>query len=523
MGLGLADPFAAQFAAEELLRRTNSRTLYVSPSGAGDGSSAGSPTTLEAAVDFVFSSRVVLDGLWTIQMAAGTYPAPTWPGDDLPKRLITNNYLKLVGPTPTPVVEELRGWDGAVYVDDMEFNTPGEPTAVIDADAGGETARGIKVYGWMLWLENIETKGFSVAGLDADAYSRLVITNHWDRESARGRYFKRCRYSAGAGRLIDNTIYGVSELFGVTRDYTRAEIVAAAYGVDVSSSPTHQNNAIPYGTRIINSTKFGLHAKEHCHGHFDYLTIEDCPNALSLHTHAIGNVGNLVIRQGPLARVVRGITLTGASGIHEYYGIEWNYGTVNYGSQANIPKPIDLKDGSYVLDDHWVGAVDDDLAYTDLEGRVAARSVKSNYTARTYTGTTAETDIDLWTMPAKRLAAAGSHYEFRMAGVLNQSSSGSAGIRFLLRLAGTYLTEVAAMTPQTSGRQWELEAVVRTSVDGGTEQLVTMKLLVDGQTVAVGRARVTLDYIASHGFVASVILASAANSITVDRTEHLIT
>lgn len=223
-----------------------------------------------------------------------------------------------------------------------------------------------------------------------------------------------------------------------------------------------------------------------------------------------------------LGRTVQGITVNGNSEIHEGFGIEWNPGRTNAGSNLDIPIPWENARGGIILDDSYDGDRDDERGYTAQEGRGAALTVPpSDFTARVFTGTTDETTVvfsDL--LIAKRLAAPGMRFEARAGGrILNSSTAGTGAIRFLWRFGSTYVCESQLATPVTSGKIFSLEMVAWTTAAGGLEQYVESRLLVDGIPISLARARTALPYDEEHRWFLSLILASTANSVQFDRTE----
>lgn len=292
---GLEPTYSATFTGDAGM----SVTIYVDAAN-GDDTNNGSVQkpfrTIQMAANFIASHGPVIQGIWRIKLAAGSYA-----GANFVRRFITGNTRGLL------VIE---GPDVGGY--------PNVPTAVIDQSLSSATS-GL-AFGWLqqVIVRNIKTTGFagtSRAGIVATRFCDIRLENVHDEGSYYGwRFNNNVTYTANGGILKDNVFAGIEELFQITRAIDQANKV-----------------------QIVNPGHAGIYSKEFNCGHVDSLEIDGAGvTGLRLHSWITMNVGGLVLKRCPI-----GITATNAE-LHEENSIAWGTGAEACTRKYNLGPSVTL-------------------------------------------------------------------------------------------------------------------------------------------------------------------------------------
>lgn len=234
--------------------------LYVSPTGsdANDGLSPAQPVTLQTAIDALRNYGPMLDGNWSINLAAGVYA-----GGMVIDGLTSKNMVVVKGP-------DVGGH-------------PNVPTAVLDG-AGQTADAGIYASGAGLqlhvkniksinWRSNSVSSGF-VFDNGAEAYLENCHTYNclWA-----GANFDSVPHMRVKGGVYENsTFYGIR---------CRAQ---------VSFSIGYQGNATD-NRPIIRGCGAGIQLRDSCSGHVDYSDISNCNTGITLSNQArVNAVSNTI-------------------------------------------------------------------------------------------------------------------------------------------------------------------------------------------------------------------------------------
>lgn len=232
-------------------RGNQSNALYVATNGstANDGLSAAQPLTLQAAINALGNYGPVLDGIWTVNLAAGTYT-----GGGIFDGISSNNRIVVQGP-------DVGGH-------------PNVPTAILDGTAqtaaSGIYATGV---GLKLHIKNIK----SINWRSSSVSSGFIFSNGAEP------YLENCHTNnclwAGANfdsvplMRVKGGIYENSTYYGLR---CRAQ---------VSFSIGYQGNATD-NRPIIRGCGAGIQLRDSSSGHVDYCDISGCNTGISLSNQA---------------------------------------------------------------------------------------------------------------------------------------------------------------------------------------------------------------------------------------------
>lgn len=256
IGAGVIKRAASTFKVSQ--RGSQENILYVDPAGndANDGLSASEPmATLQVALNSLALTRDYLPGIWTIQLAAGTYSPAS-----VPNALQSRNFIRIYGPS---------------------VGHPNVPTAIIDAAAasGGvclSAAEGVRLDVRNVKVQNaVGTLSIGiVATNDCDVYldnvhaeniySGIQVT-HNSRLRMRGGIVQNCQIGAACG---------VSSVF--TFGYAAGGTTAG-------------------GPRFLNCATQGVKITEVSTGHVDYCIIDLCGVGIEVSQGSrVNDVGNAI-------------------------------------------------------------------------------------------------------------------------------------------------------------------------------------------------------------------------------------
>lgn len=401
---------------------------------------------------------------WTLQdFTGGTFKG----GILIPRGFGKRNFVKIKGASATH---------------------PNPSTTIISKTADTSATYGISATdGTLLWLENIKVSGAFAQGVYVSKNVYLQWRNvHVDGAVCGLQLNVHCRYFVTGGKISNCTNYGINELFHITRSF---DTVSAASD----------------GLIIEFAGKTGLKAKENCVGHMDYLNIQDCPVGVEMQLYSGANVGNLNLK-----RCTLGIMLVNSE-VHEYTSAVWGTGV------DACTRRVKRRGNSSVIEMFgWTP----DGGLTVTQGQAAPIKLASMYTQTTVTGTTTETDVANWVGPLKQdfYSVAGTKYTVRVSGRVGASALTGTS-RILLRVGGTFMTDVTLPIGTPANAFWDAEWDVTCTADGAF-QLVRSRLLVEG-TSSAGLADVTMIArtvdmsTADKGVIVSMTNTQAADSNTV--------
>lgn len=460
-GTGRITRGASTFYVNPVAGQAN--TLYVDPAGsdANDGlTSDFAFATLQAAFDALANYGPMLQGTWTIQLAAGTYTE----GALFPTGLSSRAAVVVAGP-------DVGG-------------TPNVPTAIIDGTTsvyrrglGGTnrlrlTVRDIKVQGF---------DGTDEAGVEFSQYARVTLNNVHVDNCYYGLHFLDFVYYDITGGIIENCDTGVQELFGVVRNFKPA-------GSDAGR------------TTIRNCTSYGLKAKELCTGHLDYALIDNCNNGVFLMRGSTANLSNCDIYNNTI-----GAVCNSASTIVDTLSVDWGAGTAN----ANTVKFL-MRGGS--SESRRNGG--ENVPTTPYIG-LTEKKVGFDYTSIAHTGTTTRTVLYTpYTVSGGDLQAVGAHVRFRIQG----SAALSAGTCVLEVRAGAGGLSTVTLPTGTYAFMAELAGVVNAA---GDFQLHTSIVWPHGANPILGFGTRTVAFSGASDLALTVnlTLANAADTVTLRSCE----
>lgn len=472
------DVYAQEIAAIE--DATEARTIYVSPEGTGDGLSSGSRTTPDEALEMLSVQGLVLEGDWTIDMAAGTYPSITVPGS-----LEIAGYLVL------------RGADVGGH--------PNVPTTIIDAAHDDSGSRGIAANHTNLWVRDILTKDFSNAGVSVQNQCKVKYWNHHDDGSSSSRqHYSHVRHNH-AGGILKPTTYGVEETFGCIRD-SKGEV--PAYVEDLTGvSYSNENYAalIPYGTQIDGTAGgggistgdvTGWYAKENCVGHFDFVTITDCAYGVVMLHWSAGNVRFLTLERNYYALWARN-------------GEFHQESDVFFGSGADENTHHIFLDNWSVASDRYGSGVENNRL-----GQPPPLAIDLDHTEATAANITAPTVLRTFTVPAKLASVRGQRIAVRSGGTF-PDATGSGTVTLALKLGGVTLCSHSFDTLDVaSNERWRGEWVLeRAHTVSETEHLASGRLELDGLPVSFDFNSVDIDLTVDQDLELVATMPNVANSI----------
>ncbi len=254
-------------------------TIYVSPTGtdAEDGITSGRPLqTLQAAFDVLANYGPNLDGVWQINLAAGTYPATE------PSTLSTPSRSQVIVQGPAK-------------------GHPNVPTAIIDGADGAPYSHGVTVTGAGVtaFFRDILFQNFT-AGTGDTTRIGLNIQGGANAQTS-NVHAKNCSWT---GLYAFNA--GNVRFFGGIFENNRSAIVLNA------SHGTVGRSAEP--VIIRSSTESGIYWSRGSQGHLDYATVEDNVTGLSIDQNSRCHAASCTFkRNGTGVKIASSGSYTGSS------------------------------------------------------------------------------------------------------------------------------------------------------------------------------------------------------------------
>lgn len=423
--------------------RGATRTIYVRATGddANSGRTEQSAfREIKAAVNSLSSEGPVIRGSVIIDVGPGTYKG----GITLPTTRTTaqDDFIKIIGP--------------------VVGGHPNIPTAVIDKAADETANTGIYAGdGKTLWLQDLKIVGAFNNAVDARGGSYLQWRNvHVDGAKIGGNIVGMTRYTV-IGGIIENCTYGISELFGVTRDFGGAPDSA--------------------GQMIIRKCHVGVKAKENCVGHFDYINIHDCDVGLEMQLYSGANM-----RLAEFKRNGIGIVLTNSE-IHNETSIVWGAG-----ADMNTRRILSMGNSSELTLTGWD-------AYSGAPpavrtGHRPLLMVASDYTERVVTGAATEKSIVSWAslLRADWFAIKGKRAKFVLWGTTSSNQAMQANYRILLRVATSLAAEVTLPAGLAGGSHFAVEFEMVATADGAAQRFLGRLLAGDKSQAYVASRSIDL-------------------------------
>ncbi len=426
-----------------------SNTLYVDPTGdnANDGITPDAPfATLQAALTALGNYGPELHGTWTIQLAAGTYA-----GAQFPIGLSARTTVIIKGP-------DVGGH-------------PNVPTAIIDAAGsayrngiGGQRRANVEI-------RDVKIQGFSgtgEAGIVFMEHSRVILRNVHVDDCYIGWSFADFVFYTAQGGIIAGCEYGIQELFDVVRNFKTVAALAD-------------------GTQITGCT-YGIFAKEHCTGHFDWVTIDGCDYGVFFSRSCTANASDSKITNNTVGVVLR----------HGSWfvplRIDWGIG----GADANTTN---------FLNDHASGFTVNENAVAATFSAQGERQIGYSAGVPAHTGTTAETTL----LNFGKIMGGSFDYPGRyIRAVVLGRKDGTAGTANLILEIGTNIpiTIPATMT------NFKVEFYFVSN--GAGAQKVWAKVSGTGADDATVRTTRALALTANASVLLECVLSDAADSITID-------
>jgi len=347
-------------------RGSQTSILYVATTGAdtNDGLSATQPfLTFGTAFTALKNYGPVLDGLWEIVAAAGTYPHEGT-GASMTTRSV--NRVVIRGPVA---------------------GHPNVPTAIIDGTGGAAYEHGLRVggVGVRVELRDLKATNFTAGGGDLTRIG-FVAENEVDA------YFNNV-HATGAtwcGAYAFNTV--------------RARVAGGIFDGCRSGFIANDTQCTVDGSIVRNSTASGVYWSRGSQGHVDNVAFED--NVIGLRVAENSRVDTVA---NNFKRNTYGIQ-TQTGGLFGEGGTPniFNDGTADAQVQANIQR--------------FAGSGD------SIERETVTDYVRVGHdrTTRTLTGTTTQTTLStVYTLPARRLAVAGSQMRVHVLGIFTATTAGS--------------------------------------------------------------------------------------------------
>lgn len=459
-------------AIQEMLGATTF-TLYVATTGSdsNDGSVSAPFATLQKAFN-VLMALGTMAGTRIINIAAGTYSSssaraarigPANASESVPN---TNYQANGVNSANRIIIQ------GA----EVGYNPSSAPEAVPTTifDGGGAAAVGIQGEGGVrLVVRNIKFQNYngssSSAGISGDGcWIRTEnvhgSNNNMDISNVRGHLEVR------GGRLDGATLYSIRSLF-----------------VNVHSIGNQGAGAAGQGPFISNAVT-GLHVQEGSTGHSDYVTYEDCTDAIRVTVNSRVNFSG-----SEFARCSRGVRADGNSVIF-YSSANFNDGTAD-----ECDENIVIQQGAT---DITRDAYSNSGVATAFAGPVS------------HTGTLTSTALLTQTLKQSRFAPVQSGVRQPQVIKLTAfgSISGSAGAKqFKLRLGSTVL---ASITNTASDTDWRCDGLL--VFTSPTDQKAQITYLSHNSTVKINTDTGTEDMRAGDSDLTfEVQLTDIADTVTV--------
>jgi hypothetical protein len=254
--------------------------LYVAPAGntTNDGLSPSQPMTSQTAVNALPNYGPMLNGTWQIDFAAGENSA------FVISYLKSMNAIRFVG-VPTG-----------------DFRSV--PTSMVTKAASGASENGMAFTAYVnVFVKDILVKDFLGsynAGLLASLHCVVTIENVHATNCDIGWYIlDYTLYSAKGGTISYCIQMGVQELFSVVRNYKYA------------GTATDRT--------IITNCVWGMHLKELCTGHMDFVEVSDCTYGMMFVRGSTANIGQVDMKRNNIAIVLSGrsmVTNISATSFH---------------------------------------------------------------------------------------------------------------------------------------------------------------------------------------------------------------
>ena len=219
-------------------RGTQSNTLYVSTSAllANDGLSSSQPTTPKRASEWLSNYGAVLEGIWTIEFAAGTY-----------NQTNTGFDVNFAG---------FKSQNRVIFRGPSVGDSPAVPTAIFDGTGGGDYEHGLRLggIGFKVTVQDLKFQNFTSnntrIGLVGENEVDFFTSNiHADNCDWCGVYAFNTVRARNTGGILNNC---------------RSGFIANATQCTAS-----------YIT-VTNATESGIYWSRGAQGHIDYCDITDC-------------------------------------------------------------------------------------------------------------------------------------------------------------------------------------------------------------------------------------------------------
>lgn len=387
--------------------------LYVAPAGVStaDGLSTSEPTTPQAAVTALKNYGPVLEGTWQIDFAAGAHAG------FIMDNLQSVNPVRFIG------------------VATGDFRTV--PTSTVTKAASGVLANGIVFQNkTKAFLKDILVSDFTAvesAGVRAQQWALITLENVHATNCYYGWYFiDFTQYDAKGGTISSCLKWGVNELFFVLRNFKYAG------GTD--------------NRTIITDCETGVHGKELCTGHMDFVEISDCNYGIMLCRGSTMNPSDSIFKRNDI-----GIILTGRSSMHHAPDIQWNAGTADANTIQVLPLDPQLIES--------IGGSAEDAPTAPWVGQTL-KTFGYNAVPFPLTGTTSNTVMlnSLGTLHAGEFQAENTRVHLKAVGTASLVSG--TGILFF-RLGGSLL---ASVTLPIGAAFWQFEVDYLVTATGDTQR-----------------------------------------------------
>jgi hypothetical protein len=444
----------------DLSRLGISRSLYVATTGSDSnlGLSASAPfLTVQKAFDIIADYAPVLGGTWTVNLAAGTYTDPA-----SMSAIHSRTAITIKGPTVT-------------------HNT--EPTAIIDGT-------GVSGHGWtftrhmnivlqdlkfMDWQNTAQNSGIYV-----EDFVRIRCNNVWCESNEIGIQAKfQCDVKVNGGTFDSNTA-GVWLFTNCSYDLG------------------HQATQLSEGCTFVNNT-YGFRLWEMCSGHVDYCTFDSNTTAIYAQEHSrvsIQGGGDFIQNTTALRADISS-------------NIQYDDSVVglNINSADRNTTLYDGRASSFIKKTGFDFQYDRQPVTIDVE-----------VSSRNTTGTTTETTIETWTVPAQTVCKPGD----KIVVIVGGFYTGAAGQKTIrIKLDGTTLISGQSAVGQTGAFRMVGEIYHRGSAGAATQR--GSGLYIDDGTQDASNASATKDlYNSALDVTLTVQLSNAADTITITNTEFII-
>lgn len=213
-----------------------------------------------------------------------------------------------------------------------------KPTAILDGSGSLLTSAIIASGMPHLTIKDIEANSWTLAGIRGE-FSTVFLSNIHSHSNEIGFYFTNRISYTNTGGLIHDCTKGVHELFSIVRNMKGASVTDLGSGLE------------------IRRCDLGLFAKEHCTGHLDWTTIEDCSYGISLSRSCTANASDSVIRRNNI-----GVLLE--HGSYLYPGrVNWGIG----GADANGHNWVFAAESGFTVPGGEVTITDPQIGMTERQ------------------------------------------------------------------------------------------------------------------------------------------------------------